>query len=221
MGYKHRLNLAEIEKSLRSVQAQFHKINAKLQSRRDPLEDCIIDNMMAGYAFVDEMLADGVNLFKAKNVEKLLEINHLVLCGSMETVRKEHAKHISYTAERFYHQPDFNIHNILAWVKKNRKKSKWHLCAGIYIRLLSQPQLFFEGNHRSGALFMSYLLSRQGTSPFVLSVDNALAYFDPSTVVKESKQSVYTQLIKLPRIEKYFVKFLKSQSQNNYLKKKV
>ncbi len=219
MGSKYRLNLRQIEKSLRSVQAQFHEINAVLKTRRDPLEDYIIDNMMAGYAYVDEMLADGVNPFKARNAQKLLEINHLVLCGSMETVRREHAKHINYTADRFYHQPDFNIHHILQWVKNNRKNSQWRLSAGVYIRILSQPQLFFEGNHRSGALFMSYLMSRQGHPPFVLSIDNALAYFDPSTVVKESKRCVYTQLIKLPRIEKYFVKFLKAQSQNGCLKK--
>jgi hypothetical protein len=217
MGYKHRLNLRDIECSLRKVQAEFHKLNAILKSRRDPLEDQIIDNMMAGYAYVDQLLEEKADIFKEKNVDKLLEINHIVLCGSMETVRKEHTKHLRATSERFYRQAGCNIYDVLKWVKKNRKESEWRVSAGVYINILSQPQLFIEGNHRSGALIMSYLLSRKGKDPFVLSLENALSYFDPSTVVKESSRSLYTQLIKLPRIEKKFAKFLKNQSEKKYL----
>ena len=35
---------------------------------------------------------------------------------------------------------------------------------------------------------MSYILARDGHPPFVLTVDNAKAYFDPSTLITKKKK---------------------------------
>jgi hypothetical protein len=86
------------------------------------------------------------------------------------------------------------------------------------VRILSQPQLYIEGNHRTGALIMSYILVRDGEAPFVLSVENAREYFDPSTIVKETKKTTTTLLMKLPRIKKRFAEFLKNQANEQYLR---
>jgi Fic family protein len=80
--------------------------------------------------------------------------------------------------------------------------------------MLSQPQLFFEGNHRTGALVMSYLLVQDGKAPFVLTVDNAEAYFNPSTLIKETQRTRGAVLAKLPRMKKRFANFLQHQTQN-------
>ena len=84
-------------------------------------------------------------------------------------------------------------------------------------RILSQPQLYIEGNHRTGALIMSYILIKDGKAPFVLTVENAREYFNPSTVVKETKKTAMTLLMKLPRIKKRFANFLRSQANEQYL----
>jgi hypothetical protein len=64
---------------------------------------------------------------------------------------------------------------------------------------------------------MSYILVKDGEAPFVLSVENAREYFDPSTVVKETRKTVMTLLMKLPGIKKRFANFLRSQANEQYL----
>ena len=85
------------------------------------------------------------------------------------------------------------------------------------MRILSKPQLFIEGNHRTGALVMSYLLVRDGEPPFVLTVDNAEAFFDPSTVIRDIRKRSPAAIFRLPGIKKRFAKFLLAQADPRYL----
>jgi hypothetical protein len=215
---KYCLNLKAIEQSLREVQRQFPKINELLQSRRDHMTDEVVENMLAGYTFVDAAIGNEIDLFGLPCLHGLLELNHLVLCGPDLKYRQEHHKHIEATRERFYDQEGCNVDTILAWYQRHEHNSPWKRAAGVYVRILSQPQLYFEGNHRTGALIMSYLLVRNGQPPFVLSVDNAKAYFDPSTLIKLTKKTPGTRLAKLPRIKNRFANFLHDQANVHYLK---
>jgi hypothetical protein len=183
---KYRLNLKAIERSLREVQREFPKINEALQSRRDSMTDEVIANMITGYTFVDWAVGDGTDLLDSRYVAGLLELNHIVLCGRDPNERREHRKHIQATAQRFYNQGGFNINDILRWYHDHAHESPWKRASGVYVRILSQPQLYIEGNHRTGALIMSYILARDGKAPFVLTIGNAKAYFDPSTLIKET-----------------------------------
>jgi hypothetical protein len=214
---KYRLNLELIEKSLRSVQREFPRINEILHSRRDSMSDEVIENMMAGYALVDKVITDDINLLTAKHAPYLLELNHVVLCGLDPKIRKEHRTHIDTTTQRFYRQEEFNIADILRWHENHHSESCWRRAAGVYVRILSQPQLYIEGNHRTGALIMSYLLARDGKAPFVLTVENAKAYFDPSTLIKETQKTTVALLMKLPRMKKRFASFLKGQANEKYI----
>jgi hypothetical protein len=214
---KCRLNLKAIERSLRDVQREFPLINAILRSRRDSMTDEVVDNMMTGYAFVDWAVADDTDLLDPRYAAGLLELNHIVLCGRAPNTRREHRKHIQATAQQFYTQDEFNINDILRWHRGHARESAWKRAAGVYVRILSQPQLYIEGNHRTGALIMSYLLVRDGNPPFVLSVDNAKGYFDPSTLVKETMKTATTLLMKLPRMKKRFARFLEDHAEEQYL----
>ncbi len=64
---------------------------------------------------------------------------------------------------------------------------------------------------------MSYILGRDGKPPFVLTVDNAKAYFDPSTLVKETTKTAATLLMKLPRMKKRCARFLEKHAEVQYL----
>jgi len=215
----YRLDLKTIEQSLRDVQREFPKINEILHSRRDSMTDAVLENMLAGYAFVDKAVADGADLFTLRHIPDLLEFNHIVLCGLNQQVRQEYQTHIEATAQRFYEQEEFNIDDILRWYYKHENESAWKRAAGVYVRILSQPQLYIEGNHRTGALIMSYILVRDGKSPFVLTVDNAKAYFDPSTLFKATTKTTTTLLTKLPRMKKLFAEFLRAQAHEKYIRK--
>ena len=213
----YRLNLLAIETSLREVQREFPKINELLQSRRDAMTDEVVDNMLAGYRLVDRAIRHNEDLLALKHIHSLLELNHLVLCGPAPAVRQENRKHIEATTQRFYYQQEFDIGAILTWHEKHAHEAPWKRAAGVYVRILSQPQLYIEGNHRTGALIMSYLLARDGKPPFVLTVDNAKAYFDPSTLIKATTKTTGTLLAKLPRMKKRFAHFLQQQANEHYL----
>src|SRR5262245_36994726 len=215
----YRLDLKAIEQSLRDVQREFPKINEVLHSRRDSMTDEVVENMLAGYGFIDRAVANRTDLFTLRHVADLLELNHIVLCGVDQNVRQEYQTHIEAATQRFHEQEEFNIGDILRWYYRHEHESPWKRAAGVYVRILSQPQLYIEGNHRTGALIMSYILVRDGKAPFVLTVDNAKAYFDPSTLVKETKKTATTLLTKLPRMKKRFAEFLRAQAQERYLRK--
>jgi hypothetical protein len=106
---RNRLNLPAVEQSLRTVQREFPKVNEVLRSRRDSMTDAVVENMMAGYAFVDWAMADDTDLLDPRYVAGLLELNHIVLCGRDPNSRQEHRKHFQATAQRFYTQEEFNI----------------------------------------------------------------------------------------------------------------
>ena len=64
---------------------------------------------------------------------------------------------------------------------------------------------------------MSYILARGGLPPFVLTAENAKAYLDPSTVITETRKRSLVALFRLPKITRYFAKFLKEQADRKYL----
>lgn len=211
------MDIDKIESSLRAVQENFDRINDTLDDRRDPMRDEIIDNMIAGYRYVNKILDKNISLLEREGLHHLLELNHIVLCGTDHKERKNFQKHIKATTERFYKQQEFCISDIRDWAEQHRKDTPWKRAAGVYIMHISQPQLFFEGNHRTGALLMSCILVRHGKPPFVLSVDNAKAYFDPSSLAKKTKKDFFGKYYTLPKIKKKFAEFLERQANPEFL----
>jgi Fic family protein len=96
-------------------------------------------------------------------------------------------------------------------------ESVWRRAAAAYIQVLSEPQLFIEGNHRTGALLMSWILARAGKPPFVLSVDNAKAYFDPSSMAKSLRKHSLHMMLSRPKLLKRFAALLKDGAQKTHL----
>ena len=121
------------------------------------------------------------------------------------------------TEARFYEEPGAGIGDVMNWYSLHRGKDLWRRAAGVYNRILSDPQLFIEGNHRTGALVMSYLLTRAGQPPFVLTRKNAKGFFDPSSVVKKTKKRQFLGEIKFKRLTRDFAKFLTSQKSFDFL----
>jgi hypothetical protein len=181
------------------------------------MEDSLIVNLMAGYEFVDGLVAQHIDLFAMGSLRLLLEMNAIVLWGRDKQKRVEAARHLEATEKRFYEQEDGGIRDIVKWYTLHRTESPWRRAAGVYVRMLSEPELFIEGNHRTGALVMSYILAREGRPPFVLTAANARGYLDPSTLVTETRKHSLVAMVRLPKIKRYFAKFLRDHSDRNYL----
>jgi hypothetical protein len=198
------------------VQREFAAINARLRSPRDPMSDQVVQNMLAGYAFVDELLASGIDLFSLHHLPQLLELNSIVLCGTSRSRRAEFADHLQATETRFYEDKP-GVRDVLEWYDMHRNDSAWFRAGGTLIRVISKPQLYIEGNHRSATLAASWILGASGEPPFVLSVENAAGYFEPTSVIRETAKHGAVALFRLPGFRRRLARFLKSQADPRYL----
>lgn len=215
--YSLQLNLETIETSLRALQRTFPMANGRVASRRDAMTDEVVANLMAGYRFVDQVVANRIDLFALGNSKHLLEINSLVLCGTDSKARTDYAKHLKASEEYFYETRLGGIGETVDWLARHRHESLWHRAAGIYLRILSPPELFIEGNHRTGALVVSYMLLREGKPPFVLTNENMSSYMDFSTTFEKIKKGSLAMMFRQPRIKQSFAKFLRHEADPRYL----
>jgi hypothetical protein len=199
------------------VQREFEAINERLSARREPMSERVLDNMLTGYAFVDALLTADIDTFAMGNLKNLLELNTIVLCGTDPTRREQYARHIEATERRFYEEREGGIQDVVEWCARHQRESAWNRAAGAYVRVLSKPQLFIEGNHRTGTLLMSYILMGAGQPPFVLSPENAAAYFDPSAVVRHLEKNSVAMLFRLPGIKRRLAQLLLDHSDRTYL----
>jgi hypothetical protein len=188
-----------------------------LSAHRDALDDRVVDNMLAGYGFVDELAAAGTDVFAHGHARHLLGLNTLVLCGPSAARRAAHAGHLAATERRFYEEREAGIEDVIEWYARHADEPAYSRAAGVYVRMLSKPQLFIEGNHRSGMLVMSYILLRDGLPPFVLSVENAAAYFEPSTAIRDISKHSPASLFRAPGIRRRLAALLREHSDPRYL----
>lgn len=195
-----RFNLAEIVCSLKQTQLQFKKINKSLDGRRGPLTSEIVANMVEGYRYVDQLLAQGIDLFAMGNSSLILEINTLVLCGPDEKKREHYRLHIEQTTQQFYDDQHGGVGSLMEWLEFHANDNLWKRAAGLYIQITSQSQLFIEGNHRSAILMVSFMLGREGYPPFVLTPGNAKELLDQSKPISDLKKQGFSALIHTPRL---------------------
>ena len=206
------LDLPAIESSLREVQTHFDFLSRDFIEQRDPFNDEVLQNVVAGYALIDDYVARDIDLFDLQNVDLMLEINATVLCGTDPAQRRKYAEHLAATEKHFFENEGGGIRDIFDWYAEHQKESAWKRAAGVYVRILSKPQLFLEGNNRSGSLIVSYLLLRAGQPPFVLTAANAAGYFNPSSVIRNSAKHGVKALFELPKIKKKYAAFLEEQA---------
>jgi hypothetical protein len=211
------MNLSAIESALVKVQRDFPHINASLTASRDPLTDEVVANMLSAYRRVDYYLEKGVDLFGLGESERLLELNALVLCGDSSHQPEPSGVRAAANARQFYETEAGGVGGLMEWLDLHRKDSVWKRAAGVFTRVLSRPQLYVEGNHRTGTLLMSYLLAREGRPPFVLTVDNARLFFEPATVIKKRKKHGLDNLWRLPKLTSRFARLLEEQADSHFL----
>lgn len=87
MPAKFRINLEAVEYYLRTVQKNFEQINDSLDMRREPMRNEIVENMLAGYRYINNLLDQDLSLVELDGLHHFLELNQIVLCG--EDLKKE------------------------------------------------------------------------------------------------------------------------------------
>ncbi|TVQ37290.1 MAG: hypothetical protein EA384_12485 [Spirochaetaceae bacterium] len=208
-------NLSAIEESLKGFQRVFPEINDRLAIRREELTDAMISQIVDAYEFLNSLLRKDMDLFTPAGLHALLEMNHIVLCGTDKQIRAQYYFHLEETRQSFLRQ----IRPIKDWVLRKRKESDpYHLATGFYSRMLSRPQLFLEGNHRTGNVILNYLLISKRSAPYIVCDYNARGYFDISGDIKFTENGNYLDTaLRMPGHRSRFRTFLKSQVREQYL----
>lgn len=212
-----RLHLGHIADELRDLQRHFPAINAVLNSRRDDFSDTVRQNMLTAYEFLDAVVADDVDLFSSKGLEAMLQLNHLVLLGRGYDPR-EFDGHIGVTRRQFFVNFPQYVNPIRRWYRKHETDNPYKVAAQVYVGVLSQPQLFQEGNHRTGSLIASAILLQNGCPPFVLTRQNAIAYFNPSSEIKFTDKRTINGKLRLPKYQREFRGFLQKNVNQAYVR---
>jgi hypothetical protein len=212
-----RLRLGRIEDELCDVQRHFPAINAALNCRRDDFSDTVRQNMLAAYEFLDAVVDHDLDLFSDEGLEALLQLNHLVLLGRGYDPGT-FGRHITLTRRRFFDNFRLYVKPIRRWYRKHETENPYKVASQVYVGVLSQPQLYQEGNHRTGSLIASGILLQNGCPPFVLTRQNALAYFNPSSEIKFTDKRTIRGKLRLPKYQREFRTFLQQNVNRAYVR---
>jgi hypothetical protein len=216
-----RLDLSEIDHALLEVERDWPRIDAELQrlriGRKDPFTPGLRANMLSAYAYLDELLASGIAPFSTSRFVHMLALNDRVHYGTDAGLMAEFCSAIEANLEKFNAQID----PIAAWYWRHsgQRDHPLKLAAETYVSIVGEPQLFIEGNHRTGSLIASWINLHAGYPPFVLSVDNAIDYFAPSEAIKQfANKSTWRGRQQLPKYRKSFRAFLEDHVEGKYLR---
>lgn len=170
-----RLNLCEIDATLADLGAS-PRSAVDGHTREEPMTADSLRRLGEGFRYVDDLLAERAEIFRYGATGSILEINHRVLCGTTPERRLQYADHIAETQRWFYDRPGAGIGALFSWLQRHRTEPPCTLAAGVFVQVLSRPQLFVEGNGRSASLLASYLLARAGLPPLVVTAGDYPAY---------------------------------------------
>jgi hypothetical protein len=189
----------------------------RLDQPPEQVDQDTINYMLSAYALVDQLVDRKVDLFAIGYSPLFLELNARVLCGDEPAARRDAAHHLKANEEYFYENEAGGIRDVMEWHGMHRTASIFRRAAGVYIRILSEPQLFIEGNHRTGTLVMSYMLVREGRPPFVRTTANLESFKQWSNRFSSRKKSGPWLRWEMPWLTWRFGKFLEAQENRQFL----
>jgi len=212
-------DLYRIEQTLREFQNHFTDINAQLSLHREAFSDEVLNRLLVAYDYLNELMAKKVDLFSLGGVHSLLELNHRILCGHEPKLRFEYHTHILETRKKFHTR----IGPLREWVcNRGASKNPYHLVSGFYCRMLTRPQLFIEGNHRTGNLAVNYLLASRSRPPYLISASTAYQYLELSGRIKFANlNGFHGRALKLPKYHREFCSFFEDHADSRFVKEKA
>lgn len=184
---------------------------------KDPFTETLRQNMMSAYDHLDQLVRREIEPFSSKGLAQMLVLNNRVHYGTDKRLMAEFRSAVSANADKFH----TNIGAIAKWYRRHaeRHDHPFKLAAETYVSILGRPQLFIEGNHRTGSLIASWINLHAGYPPFVLSVANAVPYFAPSAEIKLfGDRSTWRGRRRLPKYRRSFREFWEHHVEERYVR---
>ncbi|SIQ61036.1 hypothetical protein SAMN05920897_111121 [Alkalispirochaeta americana] len=212
---KAQFNILQIESSLARFQEAFSEINDSLSMRREIFTTQMREQIVEAYDYLNSLLRKDMDIFTPAGLHALLEMNHVVLCGRSQIDRRHYYAHLEETRKSFLKK----IRPIKEWVLRKRTESEpFQIASGFYSQMLSRPQLFLEGNHRTGNIVLNYLLVSTGAPPYIITVENAQTYLDISGDIKFTDNGNYLDTaLRMPGHRKRFRTFLEEHAREAFV----
>lgn len=211
------MNLQEIGGALAGLMNASTRPGAEEFDNKEPLSADIIRRMMDGYAYVNDLVHGGVDLFNYGSSHHWLELNHLVLCGKTPERREQFRVHIEQTERRFYDDAVGGIGERVEWLLRHRSSAPEALAAGIFLHVTSSPQLFIEGNRRTATLIASYALVSHGLPPLVVTAQDSRAFFTLTDGCKHIDRSRWDHALAFRRESSKMQQFIHETADTHYL----
>ena len=216
------LNLDLVNQSLYSVESNWAEINHLLEvkkiGKKDDFTTIVRERLVSGYEYLDELLLKNVEPFSPSSFSQMLALNDRVHYGTDMGLRIEYSSAMKASSEQFYKRID----PIADWYTKHKKKGDhpYKLAAEVYVAIVGKPQLFVEGNHRTGNLIANWINMYYGLPPFVLSSDNAISYFAPSAEIKFfADKSTWRGKRNLPKYRNSFRNFWEGNVDDKFIQR--
>ncbi len=212
------MNISTIQLTLQTVKSQFNELNHSLNRELPHFHNESLENLIAGYGLVEDLVYQQTELFNLGHSRDILELNHTVLYGSKETRDViEYKKQLDASEKYFFERTHGGIGDLIDYYQSHSFSNPWQEASSIYIRMMSSPQLFREGNHRTGALLMSYVLLRSDLPPFVLSLQNAKEYFMFSNQIAQHARRSLMLKWRWRNLQSKFAEYLEKNASTEYL----
>ena len=214
-----RIDLGAVNQSLQAVETHWQAIDDELDRRKigrkdTPFNALVREQMNTAYAHLNYLLEQKVPPFSSDGILEMFVLNNRVHYGTDTALMREYHTAIDATYDKFQIQ----IVPLNDWYHRHETDHPLKLAAEIYVGILGFPQLFVEGNHRTGALIGSWINLYFGYPPFVLSVDNAIAFFEPSSEIKRFvNKATWRGQSRLPKYRKVFREFWERYIDKKYI----
>lgn len=139
---------------------------------RERFTDEVLRWMVEGYALLDRLVAERIDIFSVPGAARLLELNDRVLYGTSPARRHDFAEAIAAASHRFRADYTEGAGAFCDWASVARGSDATRFAAAVFVRIVSAPQLFSEGNQRTATLAASHALLTAGLPPLVVTTAN-------------------------------------------------
>ena len=171
--------------------------------------------MLVAYDRVDCLLKSRTHPYSDDGILEMFALNNYVHYGDDVRLMQEYHEAVDATYEQFR----LRIIPIQNWYRRHKNDHPLKIAAETYVSILGFPQLFNEGNHRTGTLIADWISMYYGFPPFVLSIENAIAFFSPSSEIKSFiDRSTWRGRTKLPKYRRVFRNFWEDHIDVKYIR---
>ena len=174
--------------------------------------------LVEAYALLDASVGRGTDLLVPGHSGELLALNHTALYGRAGATGPVHRRALEASERRFYGLRGGGVEALVEWRAVHARLDPWQRGAGLLVQTLAMPQVFVEGNHRTGALLASHELLHAGLPPFVLSAGCAAEVRASAAEARTLRRGGIAMLLAGRRLRRRLAEVLRGHSNSAHLR---